>query len=173
MLKRIMLIVGIIVAGLVGSGLLNAEEGSMSIESDNSEGLTDFHYLPLVTSFPPIWFVKSSGSPVYLQNYANNGGCNWAGIAGEVFDLQEDPVAPGEYRVHAWGSGIDERVPVGGAPGYGPSGYEIYLFDSPIMNDYDLQLETADGIAVSTIFGVQTRANCAENLLYFVFLQDY
>jgi hypothetical protein len=60
-----------------------------------------------------------------------------------------------------------------GAPAYGQSGYEVYLFDTPVVNDYSLQLETADGRPVSPIYEVQTHASCSENLLFFVFLQDY
>jgi hypothetical protein len=157
---------------LLGSSLILWTGGEAGIQSSKRAEATEFFYLPLVTNFPPIWFLKIPESPVYLQNYANNAGCNWAGIAGEVFDPQENPVSSGEYRVHTWGSGIDIRVSVGSAPAYGPSGYEVYLSDSPVVNNYSLQLETADGRTVSPIYEVQTRATCYENLLYFVFIQN-
>lgn len=163
----------VVIVILLGISLTIWTMGKAGSQSSKQGEATEFFYLPLVKNFPPVWFIKSPESPIYLQNYANNAGCNWAGIAGEVFDLQGNPVSFGEYRVHAWGSGIDNRVPVGGVPVYGPSGYEIFLFDSPIMNDYNLQLETADGSFASPIFVVQTHASCAENLLYFVFVQDH
>lgn len=172
-LKRSVYVGLVIVITWAGSILTINATNSVGIQASSQGEASEFHYLPLVRYFPPVWFVKSPESPVYLQNYANNAGCNWAGIAGEVFDLQGDSVFPGEYRVHAWGSGIDYRVPVGGAPAYGPSGFEVYLYDAPIMNDYNLQLETADGSSASPIYGVQTHASCNQNLLYFVFLQDY
>jgi hypothetical protein len=99
-----------------------------------------------------------------LQNFANNAGCGWLGIAGEVLDLNRNPVPLDSYRVHVWGSGIDERVVVGGAPSYGPSGWEQFVFDSPVMRDYNVQLESPNGTAVSQIYRVQTRPNCNENL---------
>jgi hypothetical protein len=111
-------------------------------------------------------------SPRDLQNYSNSAGCNWLGIAGEVFDLAGNPVSSGLYQVHIWDGGIDERVPVGGSLAYGPSGYERFLFDSPRVQDHNIQLETASGTAVSQVYRVQTRASCNQNLLYFVFVQN-
>jgi hypothetical protein len=111
-------------------------------------------------------------SPRYLQNYANSEGCNWLGIAGEVFDLAGNPVSLNTYQVHIWDGGVDERVPVGGALAYGPSGFERFLFDSPRVQDHNIQLETVSGTAVSQVYRVQTRASCNQNLLYFVFVQN-
>jgi hypothetical protein len=121
----------------------------------------------------PFPFTKDEFSPQYLQNFANSAGCNWMGIAGEVLDLQGNPVQPGQYRVHVWESGIDGRPIVGDAPAYGPSGYEQYLFDAPRVQNQNLQLETASGTAVSQVYSVQTRASCNQNLLYFVFVQNH
>ena len=118
-------------------------------------------------------FTKTDNSPFYLQNHANNAGCGWLGIAGEVLDLERNPVLVGSYRVHVWGSGIDERVIVGGAPDYGPSGWEQFVFDSPVMRDYNVQLESPNGTAVSQIYRVQTRTSCDENLLQLNFVQNH
>ena len=121
----------------------------------------------------PFPFTKDVVSPQYLQNYANAAGCNWMGIAGEVFDLEGNPVPHGQYRVHIWESGIDQRPTVGDAPAYGPSGYEQFLFDAPRVQDQNVQLETSNGTAVSQVYRVQTRASCNQNLLYFIFLQNH
>lgn len=118
-------------------------------------------------------FTKSDSSPMYLQNFANNAGCNWMGIAGEVLDVNQNPVPSGQYRVHVWGSGVDERVPVGGAPAYSPSGYEQFLFNAPVIRDYNVQLETGNGTAVSQVYSVQSRASCNQNLLRFDFVQNH
>ncbi|MFW5941925.1 MAG: hypothetical protein ACOC9X_05245 [bacterium] len=118
-------------------------------------------------------FTKTDSSPMYLQNFANNAGCNWMGIAGEVLDVNENPVPSGQYRVHVWGSGVDERVPVGGAPAYSPSGYEQFLFNAPVIRDYNVQLETSNGTAVSQVYSVQSRASCNQNLLLFDFVQNH
>ena len=120
---------------------------------------------------PPA-FAKTDISPLYLQNYANEDGCDWLGAAGEVLDSNRRPVLNNNYRVHIWGNGIDERPLVGGAPAYSLSGWEQTLFNTPVVRDYQLQLETMDGTAVSPIYAVQTRAACSENLLRFDFVQD-
>ena len=122
------------------------------------------------SAFP---FTKTDNSPFYLQNYANTAGCNWLGVAGEVLDLNRNPVSPGSYVVHVWGSDIDERLLVGSAPAYSPSGWEQFLFDSPVIRDYNVQLETPNGTAVSQIYRVQTRSSCNENLLRLDFTQNH
>lgn len=125
---------------------------------------------PTRSQFP---FTKSDNSPFYLQNWANNAGCGWMGVAGEVLDLNRNPVPVGEYRVHVWGSGIDERPLVGGAPDYGPSGWEQFLLNKTEVREYSIQLETKNGTAVSQIYRVQTRASCSQNLLQLDFIQNH
>lgn len=132
---------------------------------------SEAHYLYLPMVQRPYPFSKTIWSPSYLQNFANNAGCNWLGIAGEVLDSQGQPVSLGDYRVHVWGSGIDNRVLVGSALEYGPTGWEQYLFNVPVLRDYLIQLETSTGTAVSPIYPVQTRASCEENLVRFDFYQ--
>ena len=171
--QRILFLAILVVIALLGSEVSIVAEGRSNHQPNEPEGPTSFYYLPFVTNFPSVWFVKPSDSPSYLQNYANNAGCNWSGIAGVVWDLQGDPVDYGQYRVHIWGSGIDARPVVGDAPVYGPSAYEQQVFDSPVVRDYNLQLETADGSLISPVYSVQTHASCSENLLFFTFLQEY
>lgn len=125
---------------------------------------------PTRSSFP---FTKSDTSPFYLQNSANSAGCDWMGVAGEVLDLNRNPVPVGSYRVHVWGSGIDERVVVGGAPAYSPSGWEQFLFNSPVTRQYNVQLETDSGTAVSQVYSIDTRASCSQNLVRLDFLQNH
>lgn len=129
---------------------------------------------PTVTSTrSPFPFTKDLVSPQYLQNYANAAGCNWMGIAGEVFDIEGNPVPAGAYVVHIWDAGIDARVGVGNAPAYGPSGYEQFLFDAPRVQENNVQLETSSGTAVSQVYRIQTRASCNQNLIYIVFVQNH
>ena len=129
---------------------------------------------PTVTYTPsPFIFTRSDTSPFYLQNYANNAGCDWMGIAGEVLDINRNPVAAGAFQVHVWGSGIDERPVVGRAPDYSPSGWEQFLFSSPVVRDYNVQLETSSGTPVSQVYNVTSRASCSQNLIRFDFVQNH
>lgn len=118
-------------------------------------------------------FTKSDNSPYYLQNFANNAGCQWLGIAGEVLDLNRNPLLVNSYNVHVWGNEVDVRLSVGSAPEYSPSGWVYMLSNSPIVRDYNVQLETVNGTAVSQVYTVQTRASCNQNLLKFDFVQNH
>jgi hypothetical protein len=124
-------------------------------------------------TFSPFPFTKDLTSPQYLQNFANSAGCNWMGVAGEVLDLDGNPVGTGQYVVHVWDSGIDQRVKVGDAPAYGPSGYEQFIFDAPRVQEHSIQLETSNGTAVSQVYRFQTRASCNQNLIWFIFVQNH
>ncbi len=121
----------------------------------------------------PFPFTRSDSSPIYEQNFANAAGCNWMGIGGDVLDLNRSPVPAGQYRVHVWDCGIDERATVGGAPAYGPSGYEQFIFNAPVIRQCNVQLETANGTAVSQVYAVDTRASCNQNLVLFYFVQNH
>lgn len=118
-------------------------------------------------------FTKTDISPFYLENRANGAGCRWLGIAGTVLDNSWRPVPTGSYIVHIWDGGIDQRVSVGSAPAYGPSGWEQFVFDSPVVRDFNVQLESPNGTVVSQVYRVQTRANCSENLLQIDFVQNH
>lgn len=129
---------------------------------------------PTVTNTrSPFPFTKDLTSPQFLQNYANNAGCDWMGIAGIVLDVNGNPVAHGEYVVHVWDSGIDVRVVVGDATAYGPSGYEQFLYNEPRFQENNVQLETRNGTAVSQVYRLQTRTSCNENLIRFDFIQNH
>ena len=127
----------------------------------------------VTTTRSPFPFTKDQVSPQYIQNYTNNAGCDWMGVAGIVLDLNGNPVPNNEYRVHIWDSGIEERVAVGSAPAYGPSGFEQFLFDEPRFQEHNLQLETINGTAVSQVYRFQTRTNCNQNLIRFDFIQNH
>lgn len=95
------------------------------------------------------------------------------GVAGEVLDLSRNPVQAGSYQIHVWGNGLDERVAAGSAPDYSPSGWEQFLFDSPVIRDYNVQLESANGTAVSQAYRIQTRSSCNQNLVRLDFVQNH
>lgn len=125
---------------------------------------------PTRSAFP---FTKSDISPFYLQNSANSAGCDWLGIAGEVLDLTGNPVPVGRYVVHVWGEGVDTKVIAGSAPAYSDSGWEVFLFNAPVVREYNVQLESENGTAVSQLYRVQTKASCNENLVRLDFVQNH
>lgn len=164
--KFIVLIINI---GLTLGLLMQAARTFGGVLTQPAVTVTPRAYLSIVAQSAP--FIKTAASPFYLKNFTNNAGCDWMGVAGEVLDMDHNPVAAGSYSVHVWGSGIDFRISVGTAPAYSPSGWELFLFDSPVVRDYEIQLEAVSGTAVSAIYAFQTRASCNENLVRFDFFQ--
>jgi hypothetical protein len=129
-------------------------------------------YLPIVNSPLPLpQFVKSSDSPYYVQYYSGSGGCDWMGVAGEVLHRDGQPVAPDSYLVRITGGGIDAFVPVGSEPAYGPSGWQQFLFDSPVVRSYEIRLWRVDGAAASPLYSFESRAACDQNLVRFDFVE--
>ena len=95
------------------------------------------------------------------------------GIAGEVVNLNGQPVPPRQFRVNVWDNVLDLRAWVGDAPDYGPSGWEQFLSPAPQVLEYNVQLETVNGTPVSQVYRVQSRASCNQNLIMFNFVQNY
>ncbi len=102
-------------------------------------------------------------------------GCNWLGVAGQVFDLQGRPVKG--IRVWLRGSLNGYRVDYLGltleSSPYGPSGFEFTLADAPINSSGDLYLQLLDqaGIPISDRVYFDTYNDCERNLILINFKQ--
>lgn len=123
---------------------------------------------PTATSTPnPFDYVLRDGQITYTSNYANSSGCNWAGIAGLVFNAQ------GGHKtgvvVHLTGNGKDLKTTSGSATDYGASGWEFKLGDAPLAATYVIQLETSAGVDLSPQITVNTVNNCQNNLALLFF----
>ncbi len=90
-----------------------------------------------------------------------------------MLNLQKNPVAIGSFRVHVWGEGVDQRALAGSAPLYSDSGWEVILADAPAVREYNVQLESQNGTAVSQVYRIQTRASCDDNLVRIDFIQNH
>ena len=112
-------------------------------------------------------------SPVFTANYANNAGCNWLGVAGQVFDLAGQPVSGGAYMIWVTEGGVNYQTFTGGALAYGPSGWEVYLFDRPRVATHRIQLFTPSGTPVSEVYEFSTLASCNHNLVIINFVQNH
>ncbi len=123
---------------------------------------------PTVTLTPlPYDYVLRNNEIVYTSNFANAAGCNWAGIAGVIYNRRREHKTG--VIVHVTGNGVDERRTSGSKPEYGLSGWEVYLADHPIAATYTVQLENSEGEALSAPVTVQTMDNCDQNLAFLVF----
>lgn len=110
---------------------------------------------------------------MYTANYANNAGCNWMGVAGQVFDLNGEPVASGAYLVWVTEGEINQQVFTGSALAYGPSGWEVFLYDRPRVTTHRIQLFSPSGTPVSEVYEFTTRASCNQNLVLVNFVQNH
>lgn len=96
-------------------------------------------------------------------------GCEWMGVAGQVFDLQGLPVRGLRVLVRAVldGQSVEVIGMSGTAQIYGPSGYEIRLADRPISSNGQAAIQLIDqaGLPLSEAFVFDTSDSCEENLL--------
>ena len=130
-----------------------------------------FTRTPQLTDTPfPIEF--QSGIPVYIKNFSHpSEGCNWMGVAGQVFDINGNPLLNSVILIHGTINGtVIENVGVTGVPEadiYGPGGYEMQIsnqvFDS---NDLlSIQVFDLNGDPTSEVIPFQTFDDCEKNLI--------
>lgn len=102
-------------------------------------------------------------------------GCNWAGIAGQVFDLQGRPVK----GIRVWlrgtinGKYIDYLGLTLESSPYGSSGFEFTIADKPVSSSGKLSLQLLDqaGIPISEKVFIDTFDDCEHNLVLVNFKQ--
>ncbi|MGB9641075.1 MAG: hypothetical protein ACPL4H_09200 [Anaerolineales bacterium] len=115
----------------------------------------------------------SIGSPKALAvtKFHPEAGCNWLGIAGQVFDEKGAPVENGSIILIVSGwlgeNYIEKSGIVGMAPQYGPAGYEIVLGDGPIATQGKLSLQLFDtqGKPLTNPIMFDTSDACDQNLI--------
>lgn len=128
---------------------------------------------PTVTrsAFP---YNLQAGSPTYLSNFLNTSGCNWFGIVGRAFGMDNNPVI--NLTVHLEGGGINTDVLTGTGPSaLGPGGYQIPISDHPIdtTDVYHVQLRNNTGTPLSDIYSIRTYGDCPRNMVMVNFFQNH
>ena len=121
-------------------------------------------------------FQVQSGTPVYLQNFAHvEKGCNWMGIAGQVFDQSGLPIDRMVVRVEGFlgNQTIDALGMTSLATAYGPGGYEIELAQKVLNSNGTLNITLYDlqGQQVSAHVPFTTYMDCSKNLIIINFIQ--
>ncbi|MCX8024756.1 MAG: hypothetical protein N3A60_06110, partial [Thermanaerothrix sp.] len=115
----------------------------------------------------PLMLIVQSNSPAFIPafRYANLG-CNWMGVAGQVFDAGGNPLtglvvgASGNVA----GQSVDALGFTGLATDYGPAGYEIKLADRVAPAIFWLQVFNLQGSPLSEAQMFQMGGDCAKNL---------
>jgi hypothetical protein len=116
----------------------------------------------------PNYYIQA-GTPTFTQNFIDPvSGCNWSGIAGQVFDLNGLPVEGEIIEVHGFIEGIEIHfsTTTGSSQQMGPGGYEFQLSDYPIFTLSDLYLQIVDtlGAPLSRRLYFDTNGTCEQNL---------
>lgn len=123
---------------------------------------------PRVTRSPyPFSYEISYETPYY--------GCNWAGVAGLVQDLDGNPLKG--YSVHIWGGGLDQVVQSGDFTMYGDSGWEQFFNNHPIQVSevYQVQLHDKNPphAPVSPVIKPEFEGYCSRSMAFIVFIKNH
>jgi len=115
-------------------------------------------------------FVVQPGSNVRVANFANDLGCAWMGVAGQVFDKDRNPLVGITVHVEGQLAGqlVNQDSVTGSNPRIGPAGYTINLSDHPIASDGTMWIQLMDtaGLDLSDQVYFSTSADCDENLVF-------
>jgi hypothetical protein len=114
------------------------------------------------------------GTPTKIASWLY--GCEWLGVAGQVFDMDGHPM---EFLIVEAG-GMLAGQPVLGLSlagtifEYGPGGYEITLSDHPIESNETIwiQLKDLDGFSLSPKIYLNSTSDCSQNLIIINFLHS-
>jgi len=95
-------------------------------------------------------------------------GCNWMGMAGQVFDIDGNPLAGIVVEVGGAldGQPIQQIALTGSSPVVGPGGYVIEFSNRPVQSDGTIwfQVLDQDGNPKSARILLTTSGQCEENL---------
>lgn len=134
---------------------------------------------PTATPEPITMYGMQEGSPAALDAavFHPEMACNFMGVAGQAFGLDDAPITGLRVQVTGQlnGAPIDKIGLTGAASQYGPGAYyEIQLADTPIASDNTLQIALFNeaGQNVSAAIPFSTSADCSQNLILINFKQQ-
>lgn len=116
------------------------------------------------------------GSPAWLPSFARADlGCDFLGVAGQVFDKNQVPVKMLVVEVGGslGGNEILGLSLTGNAPVYGPGGYEIQVAGQPVESGGSIWIQVFDlgGNPLSNKISFDTFADCDKNLILINFVE--
>jgi hypothetical protein len=125
--------------------------------------------VPTEAPVPVVRFYLQPGTPTRTANFVvPESGCNWMGMAGQVFDLNGNPIEGIVIEVGGdlAGQPIQQITLTGSSSIVGPGGFVIELSDQPVQSDGTIwfQLLDQDGNPKSARILLITSDRCEENL---------
>jgi hypothetical protein len=102
--------------------------------------------------------------------------CNWVGVAGQVFDIFEQPLEGVYIRLSGSIDGIEikqQTMQSGDANLLGEAGFEFFIADKPYTSQYALWLQIVDeyGEPLSAKAHFNTSVHCTQNLIQIDFIK--
>lgn len=127
-------------------------------------------YIPfvLLSNEPPL--TNQQYTPAYVINFIHPElGCSYLGIAGQVFNLQGEPISGKIVEISGKINGLSILFLslTGTAPYIGPGGFELKIADTPIASQDSVFIKVydVDGKSLSNSIPIQTYADCNRNLI--------
>jgi hypothetical protein len=116
----------------------------------------------------PFDFVLKDNAITYIKYTKVPNDCG-ARIAGAVFNTTNAYITG--FNIHVTGPSADFRFSAGSKPEYGTSGWEFYIFNTPVARTYNVQLEYPDGPIASDVISVTTKNDCNQGVAIVNFKQ--
>jgi hypothetical protein len=116
-------------------------------------------------------FTLQDEAIAYVRNTTPEG-CDWMSIAGQVFDMNGEPIVQLPIQVTGDG-GFKELVFSGSETRFGPSGFEVFLDDTLAEAEYIVQLFGTTGMPLSERVVVRTLGTCDGNVAIANFVQNH
>jgi hypothetical protein len=110
------------------------------------------------------------GAPKYAKN-TNADGCAWMSIAGNVLNLEGNPLT--SVGVQVRGENFESFQWAGSEPRFGVSGYEVILNLSPYVGNWTIQLISDNVRPLSREISVQSSSDCNRNVVIVNFIQNH
>lgn len=144
-------------------------------------------YIPIIIPTPtisnpaatqtPFPLILQPGSPAYIQNFAHmDAGCNWLGVAGQVFDANRKTINNLVVNVKgSLGQATIDEIGLTGIPEanvYGSGGYEIKIAGKAVESENSLEIQVFDiqGNSMSNPMPFKTYSDCEKNLVIVNFI---
>lgn len=152
-----------------------SEPGEATVTAEPSG--TEEPVSTLAAAEAPASYIVQKGTPAYMGNFVDTkAGCNWMGVAGQVFG--DEGQALTEVVVEVSGELNGQPVLVlgmtGAAQALGPGGYTIKLGEQAVETQSKLSIQVRDlnGTILSAPTAFDTFSSCEKNLILINFVPE-